>query len=584
MVAGRSIRIGVGLAPHRGTPRFTPGSLFANAGTGGWYDFCDLTTLYQSGTRASPGAAVTADGDPVGLVLDKSGNNNDLVQATSTKRPLYKTSGGISWLLFDGVDDYLSSAAAFNLSAYGQIALATAITPSTTATVLVAELGPNTSSTGGTFFIAVNNTAVGALDIAINGAGIDDNGTTSTAYGSGVTSEFSCQKLDITDGSAATRAPLRVNGASAPSTVAADAGTAGTTFSGTQTLYVGARAGTSLFFAGKMHGLFIRGNGLGADEINNLDTWMIAKTVAVAVSNEISGTSALTFAPSATATGLGTLGGSSALTFVDSATLTGLGTLAGSSALTFTDSGTLTGLGSLAGSAALTFSPSGTATGLGSLAGTSILIFAPSATATGFGALTGSATLVLTPSGTVTGLGSLIGASAVTFTPAGAITGTGTLAGATALTFAGSGTATGLGSLAGVSSLALVSSGTLTGLGALLGSTSLSWGLSGTVGIASSNDIAGSASLSFVSSGALSGLGQMAGSTAFSLTISGHLVPPSFIPTPRPAPANLNTSAPPSETNVIGPPSPSKVAVTTVSAASGSFVPSAKPPRVQWRT
>jgi len=82
---------------------FTPASLSPNA----WYDPSDLTTLYQTGTRASPGAAVAADGDPVGLMLDKSGNNADLAQITAARRAIYKTAGGLRWLEFDGVDDYI---------------------------------------------------------------------------------------------------------------------------------------------------------------------------------------------------------------------------------------------------------------------------------------------------------------------------------------------------------------------------------------------------------------------------------------------------------------------------------------------
>jgi hypothetical protein len=517
VVAGRSIRIGVGLAPHRGVPRFTPGSLFANAGSGGWYDFCDLTTLYQSGTRGSPGPAVSADGDPVGLVLDKSGNNNDLVQATSTKRPLYKTSGGVSWLQFDGVDDYLSSAAAFNLSAYGQIALATAFTPSTTATVLVAELGPNTSSTGGTFFIAVNNTAVGALDIAINGAGIDDNGTTSTAYGSGVTSEFSCQKLDITDGSAATRAPLRVNGASAPSTVAADAGTAGTAFSGIQTLYVGARAGTSLFFAGKMHGLFIRGNSLGADEINNLDTWMLAKTVAASAS-------------SSTGTG-------ASIEDADTTAASGTVAVAGTGASTETANTTT-------GSGAASVSASGASTeGTDATAGTG----AASVSATG---------------------ASVEGADTTTATGAVNVTGSGS-------STEGIDTASGAGTVAVAASGASAEgadNGSGSGTVAQVGSTG--------AGAANDNDDTTAASgLVFISGDGASGETNDTGS-ATGLTLSGIR----FVITPKPANVNLTSVTNPSETNVIGPPRPSKVTVTTVSAVSGTFVPSAKPPRVQWRT
>ena len=48
---------------------FSPIQLFANSEQGAWYDPSDLTTLYQTSTGTTP---VTADGQPVGLVLDKS--------------------------------------------------------------------------------------------------------------------------------------------------------------------------------------------------------------------------------------------------------------------------------------------------------------------------------------------------------------------------------------------------------------------------------------------------------------------------------------------------------------------------------
>lgn len=85
---------------------FDPASLFAGGVQGGWWDPSDLTTMFQSGTRASPGAAVEIDGDPVGLVLDKSGNNNDWLSSGGA-RPIYRTSGGLRWIEGDGVAQYM---------------------------------------------------------------------------------------------------------------------------------------------------------------------------------------------------------------------------------------------------------------------------------------------------------------------------------------------------------------------------------------------------------------------------------------------------------------------------------------------
>lgn len=51
--------------------------------------------------------AATADGDPVGRVDDLSGNTRHLLQSTAAARPVLRTSGGLYWLEFDGVDDRL---------------------------------------------------------------------------------------------------------------------------------------------------------------------------------------------------------------------------------------------------------------------------------------------------------------------------------------------------------------------------------------------------------------------------------------------------------------------------------------------
>lgn len=61
--------------------------------------------MFQDSAGTTP---VTANNDPVGRINDKSGNGNHLVQATAGFRPLYKTSGGLRWLEFDGTDDTLA--------------------------------------------------------------------------------------------------------------------------------------------------------------------------------------------------------------------------------------------------------------------------------------------------------------------------------------------------------------------------------------------------------------------------------------------------------------------------------------------
>jgi hypothetical protein len=109
--------LGIGLTvddPFRfyGESIWTPRALFLQGEQGAWYDPSDLTTLYQDSAGTTP---VTADGDPVGLMLDKSGNGNHASQSVASARPIYRTDGTLRWLKFDGVDDRLEFFIPFNL-------------------------------------------------------------------------------------------------------------------------------------------------------------------------------------------------------------------------------------------------------------------------------------------------------------------------------------------------------------------------------------------------------------------------------------------------------------------------------------
>lgn len=64
-----------------------------------WYQVSDLSTLFQDDAGTIP---VTTDGQPVGLIKDKSDNGNDASQAVPSKRPTYRTDGVKHWLQFSG--------------------------------------------------------------------------------------------------------------------------------------------------------------------------------------------------------------------------------------------------------------------------------------------------------------------------------------------------------------------------------------------------------------------------------------------------------------------------------------------------
>lgn len=103
------VKIGFGSGFKRvgfSSSKFYPLDLFSGEKQGAWYDPSDKSTLFQDVAGTVP---VTADGDPVALMRDKSGNGNHATRTVSTSRPIYKTDGILHWLQFDGVDDYIAS-------------------------------------------------------------------------------------------------------------------------------------------------------------------------------------------------------------------------------------------------------------------------------------------------------------------------------------------------------------------------------------------------------------------------------------------------------------------------------------------
>ena len=179
----------------------------------------------------------------------------------------------------------------------------------------------------------------------------------------------------------------------------------------------------------------------GRDRDSEGDTWDLGAYEYV-VSGAISGSTSITFTPTATLTPYGALAGSTDVTFAPTATLTADGALAGSTDVTFTPTGTLTADGALAGSTDVTFAPTGTLIADGALAGSTDVTFAVSGAmqAASAGAMSGTTSVTFTASGTMQADGALSGSTSVTFAPAGTLVGKGPLAGLINLVFSVSGT------------------------------------------------------------------------------------------------------------------------------------------------
>jgi len=100
-----SLRSPLGPPGAGGAAAFDIASLFADSQDGAWYDIQDLSCLFEevTGTQATLEASGTAPavGDPVGTVIDKSGNGHHMraLDLDTANRPtLRQTAGGIYYL------------------------------------------------------------------------------------------------------------------------------------------------------------------------------------------------------------------------------------------------------------------------------------------------------------------------------------------------------------------------------------------------------------------------------------------------------------------------------------------------------
>ena len=84
--------------------QFTPDDLFILGQYGLWWDASSTNYITQDSAGTIP---VTIATDPVGSMIDRSGNGNDGIQATTSLKPLYQTTP--SRIVFDKVDDQLST-------------------------------------------------------------------------------------------------------------------------------------------------------------------------------------------------------------------------------------------------------------------------------------------------------------------------------------------------------------------------------------------------------------------------------------------------------------------------------------------
>ena len=253
-----------------GQSAFTPADLFLNGELGAWYDPSDLTTMFQDRAGTTP---VTADGQPVGKILDKSGRGNHASQATAAARPLYKTDGTYHWLQFDGVDDSLSTEV-IDFTATDKMSVFGGFRKDGTSTWLeLVEFG-NSDNNVGAFGVNAPAGAINGVTLYSHGATAISNSAVSSGLAPPIKLVLSSlQNLAgaTVDQCVSTRFNASIVG------VGNGFPSGGGTF-GVFPLFVGSRGGVTARFLGNIYSIIIRGALSTTEEITETETWVNGKT------------------------------------------------------------------------------------------------------------------------------------------------------------------------------------------------------------------------------------------------------------------------------------------------------------------
>ncbi|WP_407473536.1 hypothetical protein [Sulfitobacter sp. PM12] len=250
----------------RVTP-YSPEALFAGGEAGAWYDPSDTSTLWQDTAGTIP---VTADGQSVARMDDKSGNGNHATQATASKQPTYKTNGSLRWLSFDGVDDGMA-VPSFDLTSTDKVNLYAGIERNSAGAKVVVELSSDWFSNTSSFTVS---SGTGTSFYVSSSRG---TATGSAAQGARWTTEESLPDAAVISADhsiSGNLSRIRRNGVYGTNGTASK----GAGNFGSYPFYIGARASSSLYFSGKIYGLIVRGSLSTGTEINDAETYLADKS------------------------------------------------------------------------------------------------------------------------------------------------------------------------------------------------------------------------------------------------------------------------------------------------------------------
>lgn len=245
---------------------YSPLDLFSVGEQGAWYDPSDLTTMFQDTAGTTP---VTDVGQAVARINDKSGNGNHATQATLANRPTFQIENGCSYLQFDGSNDSLATSS-IDFTATDNITVFSGLRKlSDVNRGVFVELSVNTDLNAGTFALTAPNGNGLANLAAYAGGSVRVAGGLATGNAAPVTRVITFAADISADVLSRRQDGINVG------TVTSNQGT-GNFLS--YPLYIGARAGTSLFFNGRLYSLIVRGAQSNNGQISAAEAWVANKT------------------------------------------------------------------------------------------------------------------------------------------------------------------------------------------------------------------------------------------------------------------------------------------------------------------
>ena len=223
----------------------------------------DFSKLYQDSAGTIP---VTSIGQPVGKVLDASGNGNHF---TFTGVTIERDVDGFHYLALSSSSGVTPS---IDLTATDKVTYFLSYRKESASMSILLELGDNSIVNAGTFGFYVNN--AGANDSLVL-CGTSSFEYPNVATGSAPVFNVLSNRLDLAAASQALRQRVRINGSPATlNEVGSDPG--GGSFSN-QLLNIGSRYGGNYQFSGRLYGMIVRGALTSDIDTQLTDDWLIAR-------------------------------------------------------------------------------------------------------------------------------------------------------------------------------------------------------------------------------------------------------------------------------------------------------------------